>query len=58
MRYVIEIETDEKYEEIKCTKNTQCIKEKCPLFTNTGDSFIDSCTLYWDKAKSVNIRKV
>ena len=58
MLYVIEIETDEKFEEIKCTKDTQCIKEKCPLFTNAGDSFIDSCTLDWANAKSINIRKV
>ena len=58
MRYVIEIETDEKLEEIKCTKNTHCVKEECPLFSNTGDSFIDSCNLDWTKVKYVNIRKV
>jgi len=55
-KYIVELETNEEYSDFECTsRDSICRKEKCPMYSNTGDSFIDGC---YAANGSVKIKKV
>lgn len=57
MKYIIEVESEREIKEAVFDCEKDCQKENCPFWTDTGDSFIDGCTIAFKIPKKVVIKK-
>ena len=56
MKYIIEVEVDRALEESVFDCEKECQREKCPFWSDTGDSFIDGCSIDLKNSKKCIVK--